>query len=371
VKTSTIGFPSTRRPARGRAGLLLGVLAVVAAACGGGSPSPAVTPSSGVATPGASATPAQPSPTPADAVELTIGLGYVPSVQFAQFYLADQAGYYRDAGVKVTFENKIDPELITLVGQGAVDVGIADGTSVIPAVSQGIPVRYVFTVYADFPSIVFAKASSGIRTAADLAGRKVGIPGRYGSSWIQLQALLAGVGLTTDDVEVVPFPDYGQLAALEQGVVDAATGFVNNEPVIMELNGTPAVVLALPTDAQLPGNGLIVSQAALTGPKADAIRGFIAATQRAMDEITANPEVGLEAAIARVPALGTDQPTQLAVLQATIDTWQNDYTAANGMGAVDVAAWERSIAFMSGLPDSPVAKPVTAADCVDATFAVQ
>jgi NitT/TauT family transport system substrate-binding protein len=308
---------------------------------------------------------------PPELTPLTVGLGYIPNVQFAQFYLADQAGYYRDAGLEVSFDNKIDPELVTLVGQGAVDVGIADGTSVIPAVSQEIPIRYVFTVYADFPSIVFAKESSGITGPADLAGRKIGIPGPYGSSWIQLQALLAGVGLTPDDVDIVPFPDFGQLAALEEGVVDAATGFVNNEPVRLELGGTPAVVMALPPEADLPGNGLIVGTAALTGPKADAIRDFIAATRRAMEEIAADPEKGLEAAIARIPDLATDREAQLAVLQATIDTWQNDYTDANGIGAVDPAAWERSIAFMSGLPDSPVAGPVTVADCIDAEFAAQ
>ena len=177
------------------------------------------------------------------------------------------------------------------------------------------------------------------------------------------------MGLTPEDVEIVPFPDYGQLAALEQGVVDAATGFVNNEPVRMELAGTPTVVLALPPSDQLPGNGLIVGQAALDGPKADAIRRFIAATRKAMEEIIADPEAGLEAAIVRVPELANDRPAQLAVLEATIDTWQNDFTAANGIGAVDPAAWERSIAFMSGLPDSPVAKPVTVAECIDPTFA--
>ncbi len=352
--------------------MLLGILAIMAAACGGGaSTTPGATPSGGTGSPGGSGSPVAPSPTPAQAVRLSVGLGYIPSVQFAQFYLADQAGYYRDAGIEVTFDNKIDPELVTLVGQGAIDIGIADGTSVIPAVSQDIPVRYVFTVYADFPSIVFAKASSGITGPADLKGRKVGIPGKYGSSWIQLQALLASVGLTSADVDVVPFPNYGQMAALQQGVVDAATGFVNNEPVQMELAGTPVVVLALTADSQLPGNGLIVGQAALDSPKAGAIRGFISATRRAMDEIAANPEIGLEAAIARVPELGTDRATQLAVMQATVDAWQSDYTTANGTGAVDTAAWERSIAFMTGLPDSPVAKPVTAADCIDATFAAQ
>jgi NitT/TauT family transport system substrate-binding protein len=345
----------------------LAVLAVFVAACSGAaSPMPSGPVTAAPATSGASVTP---SPTPVLPTELTVGLGYIPSVQFAQFYLADQAGYYRDAGLEVTFENKIDPELITLVAQGVFDMGIADGTSVIPAVSQGIPVQYIFTVYADFPSIVFAKTSSGIVGPADLAGKRVGVPGKYGSSWIQLQALLAGVGLTPEDVEIVPFPDYGQLAALEQGVVDAATGFVNNEPVRMELAGTPTAVLALPPSDQLPGNGLIVGQAALDGPKADAIRRFIAATRKATEEIVSDPDVGLEAAIARVPELATDREAQLAVLQATIDTWQNDFTVANGIGAVDPAAWKRSIDFMSGLPDSPVARPVTVAECIDPTFA--
>lgn len=352
-----------------RPGILLVVLALGAAACGSGATAEPSVPAP--TEPAISPTRATPSPTPAAPVELTVGLGFIPNVQFAPFYLADQAGYYRDAGLEVTFMNKIDPELITLVGQGAVDIGIADGTSVIPAVSQGIPIRYIFTFYADFPSIVFAKASSGITEPADLAGRKLGIPGRFGSSWINLQALLAGVGLSPDDLEIVHFPDFGQLAALEEGVVDAATGFVNNEPVRLELGGTPAVVLTLPANAQLPGNGLIASQATLAGPKADAVRGFIAATRRAMEEIAADPEKGVEAAIARVPELAGDRAAQLAVMKATIDAWQNDFTRAHGTGAVDPTIWERSIAFMSGLPDSPVANPVTVADCIDATFATR
>ncbi len=368
----------TRPTAAQRLGLLLGSLAVIAAACGGGATTAPGGSSPGAASAapppsvGASGAPSvAPSSTPAATVKLTVGLGYIPSVQFAQFYLADQAGYYRDAGLEVSFENKIDPELTVLVGQGALDVGIADGTSVVPAVSQGIPVRYVFTVYADFPSIVFAKASSGIRSAADLKGKKIGIPGRYGSSWIQLQALLAGAGLSTSDVQVVTFPDFGQQAALEQGVVDAATGFVNNEPVRMELAGTPAVVLALPPGAQLPGNGLIVGQKTLDGPKHDAIQRFATATRRAMEEIAASPETGLDAAIERIPELATDRAAQLAVMKATVDMWQDDYTAAHGLGAVDPATWERSIAFMERLPDSPVAKPVTAAECIDASFAAR
>ena len=115
-------------------------------------------------------------PTPSIVTKLTVGLGYIPSVQFAQFYRAQQQGYYRDDGLDVTFQNEIDPNLITLVGQGAVDIGIADGTSVIPAVGQGIPIKYVATIYAKFPNVVIAPASGAIKTAADLKGSRWAFP---------------------------------------------------------------------------------------------------------------------------------------------------------------------------------------------------
>lgn len=302
----------------------------------------------------ASSAPATGEPTP-----LTVGLGYIPSVQFAQFYLADEAGYYRDAGLDVTFQNQIDPELITLIGQGAVDIGMGDGTSVIPARSQGIPVRYAATIYARFPSVVFAKASSGIATPADLAGRRLGIPGKYGTGWVMLQALLGSAGLAPDDLEIVLYPDFGQGVAVAAGQVDAATGFANNEPVQLGLAGDEVSILRVDDVVPLPGPGLVTSDATLAA-KGDALRAFVGATIRAMEEITADPQAGLDATFAHVPELASDPETQRAILMATIDGWQNAYTAEHGLGAVDPAAWSTTIDFLSRLPESPVAGPVTA-----------
>jgi NitT/TauT family transport system substrate-binding protein len=293
-------------------------------------------------------------------VDLKVGLGYIPSVQFAPFYLAQQRGWYTAAGLHVTFENKIDPDLVTLVGQGALDVGVADGTSVIPAVSQGIPIRYVATIYGSFPSIVFAKASSGITSAADLAGKRIGIPGKYGSSWIMLQALLQSVALTPDDVAVVEYPDFGQGVAVQQGAVDAATGFANNEPVTLGLTGEKAVVLHVDQVVALPGPGLIAGTKTLDA-KAAAIRAFIAQTLRAMDAIAADPKTGLDASIAAVPELASDRDTQAAILDATIDTWR-DPTGAKPFGSIDRAGWEASIAYLTKLQLVP--NPVKADDLV-------
>jgi len=345
--------------------LVVGFLFVfLVAACGGQtathSPSGSAAPSSaGSATADSSVAPSiEPSIAP---TALSVGLGYIPNVQFAPFYLAQQAGYYEDAGLAVTFQNKIDPDLIALVGAGNIDVGIADGTSVIPAVSNGIPIQYIATLYGKFPNVVFAKESTGIRSAADLKGRKIGTPGRYGSGWIMLQALLGSAGLTTDDVEIVEYPDYTQRIAVSEGAVAAATGFANNEPVQLELSGDKATVLRIDAITPLPGPGLIAGTAALD-TKHDAIAAFVAATLRAMEEIKANPQAGLDAAIAAVPELAADRDTQAAVLAATIDSWTGPVQAASGLGAIDTKGWTASVDYLTTLGLVP--SPVTAGDLV-------
>jgi NitT/TauT family transport system substrate-binding protein len=340
---------SSSRPTPTRLALAGLLTAALVAACGpGGSPSASVGPSptGAIGSPDSTIVP----------TTLVVGLGYIPSVQFAQFYLAQQKGYYADAGLTIEFQQKIDADLIPLVGAGTIDIGIGDGTSVIPAASNAIPIEYVATIYGKFPNVVFAKASSGIKTAADLKGKKIGTPGRYGSGWVMLQALLASAKLTTNDVEIKEYPDYTQEAAVEQGAVDAATGFANNEPVQLGLHGSTPVVLRIDDITPLPGPGLIASSKTLDA-KHDAIAAFVAATLHAMEDIKADPNVGLDAAITAVPELASARETQAAILQATIDSWAGTAQQAKGLGAIDHDGWTASIAYLGTL--GMVKNPVT------------
>ncbi len=353
------------RRSRSIAALAIAVVVLVGACSPSTTPAPSVAPSASASAAGSSPSSSLGSITP---TAMAVGLGYIPSVQFAAFYRADQAGYYAAEGLTITFQNEIDANLVPKVGQGTVDLGLSDGTSVIPAVSQGIPLKYVATIYGQFPSIVFAKASSGITTAIDLVGKKVGIPGKYGSSWIMLQALMASVHHSVSDLTIVEYQDFGQGAAVLQGAVDAATGFVNNEPVQLELAGQKAVVLHVDGATPLPGPGIVVGTAALSA-KHDAVAGFVRATLKAMNEIAADPSVGVDAAVKSVPELGKDKALQLALLNATIAAWRPAGAAAGSpiTGAVDLAAWDKTVTFMTSLGLVP--KPVTSSDLVDTSFA--
>jgi ABC-type nitrate/sulfonate/bicarbonate transport system substrate-binding protein len=101
--------------------------------------------------------------------------------------------------------------------------------------------------------------------------------------------------------------------------------------------------------------------------KRDAIRRFIDATVHAMSDILADPQVGLEDAIAVVPELGNDREGQLAVLEATAEMWRQD-TNEHGLAWVDRDAWVASLEFMRGLPDSNIPADLTVDDLITQEF---
>jgi ABC-type nitrate/sulfonate/bicarbonate transport system substrate-binding protein len=93
------------------------------------------------------------------------------------------------------------------------------------------------------------------------------------------------------------------------------------------------------------------------------VAAFIAATLRAMVEISADPAVGLEAAIIAVPELASARETQAAILAATIDVWNGPVQKSRGLGAIEPADWEASITYLEGLGLVP--NPVTVDDVLE------
>ena len=160
-------------------------------------------------------------------------------------------------------------------------------------------------------------------------------------------------------MEIVEYPDFGQGTALAEDQVDAATGFAINEPVAMELQGIDVNVLHVDDTIALPGPGLILSgdPARKTLLGSDRWIGpFVAATLRAMREIAADPEVGVEAAVTAVPELAESRATQRAILDATIAVWTPPGGSADDFGRIDSAGWQASLDYMTtlGLVPNPV-----------------
>jgi NitT/TauT family transport system substrate-binding protein len=316
--------------------------------------------------PGASASPSGP---PLRHVRLL--LGFQPDVQFAPFYLAQQAGYYAAVGLEVSIEYKSDADLVRLVADGQAQFGVADATDVMISRTAGIPVKYVATLYDQFPVALIAPAGAawwptGTSTAS-LAGKTIGTPGKYGSSWHALLAILAAGGLTANDVTIREYPQYNQAQGLLSGEVDLITGFRNNEALRLQAQGMQIDMLTVEQIAPLPGPGVIAGDA-LIGSDSALVKAFVGATVRAQRAIATSPQVGLDAAVVAVPTIASDRATALAVLKATIELWRGGQTVPTGQ--INTLVWAsgyttmRNLGFIDGsVPFSEMFSPaVTGTD---------
>ena len=251
---------------------------------------------------------------------ITLLLGFQPDVQFAPFYYAQQQGEYAAYGLDVTIQYKSDADLVRLVGDGQAQFGVADATDVMISRTQGIPIKYVATLYRLFPVALIGRTGTVPAEPAELAGSRIGTPGRFGSSWHALLALLQAGGLTANDVGIREYPQFNQVDGLLNGDVDFITGFRNNEPLRLAARGMSTDQLTVEQFAPLPGPGIIVGDDLLAAD-ASLVHDFINATVQAQTPIAADPQLGVDAAVVAVPTIASDKATALAVLKATVKLW--------------------------------------------------
>src|SRR5436305_11697262 len=131
---------------------------------------------------------------------VSIGLGYIPNIQFAPFYVAQSKGYYRAAGLTVTFHHGFVNDVIGSMVLGHDTFAFATGDEELVARSKNLPVVNVATIYQRYPVSIIIPANSPIHTLADLKGHTIGEPAPYGATHIGLLALLYQAHLSLSDV---------------------------------------------------------------------------------------------------------------------------------------------------------------------------
>ncbi len=284
---------------------------------------------------------------------LVIGLGYIPSVQFAPFYVARAKGFFADEGLDVQYQHGFETDFLKLVGTNNLQFAVASGEQVILGRSQGLPVTYAAAWYRKFPVVVFAPAESGIAQPKDLEGKKVGIPGLFGASLVGWKALVnaAGIDETKVTLESIGFT---QAAAVSEGRVHAALDYIVNGPVQLSLAGHDVVVLPVSDYADLPANGLVTNDKTIQ-EQPELVLKVTRAMLRGIRYTLDNPDEAFAISLQAVPEAGGDnEAINRAIFDASLALWQ---TPQDSLGRSDPLAWQEAAQFMldAGLISQPVA----------------
>ncbi|MDD2843467.1 MAG: ABC transporter substrate-binding protein [Rhodoferax sp.] len=257
----------------------------------------------------------------------------------ALFLTPAAKGYFKDAKLDVTVDaGNGSGGAVTRVASGAYDMGFADLAAVMEfhANNPDAPNKpvAVMMVYNDTPASVMALKKSGIKTPADLNGKKLGAPvfdaGRRAFPIFSKANAISGVTWTAMDPPL-------RETMLVRGDIDAITGFTFTSLLNLEARGVKAAdVVVLPYPAfgvKLYGNAIIASPK-LIKENPQAIKAFLAAFAKGAKEVMANPGAAINDVKARDGIANVALETRR--LQLAIDTVINSPNArAEGFGQVN------------------------------------
>ncbi len=257
----------------------------------------------------------------------------------ALFLVPAAKGYFKDAKLDVTVDaGNGSGGTVTRVASGSYDMGFADLAALMEfhANNPDAPNKpvAVMMVYNNTPASVMALKKSGIKTPADLNGKKLGAPvfdaGRRAFPIFAKANNVTGVQWTAMDPPL-------RETMLARGDVDAITGFTFTSLLNLEARGVKAadvVVLPYPDyGVKLYGNVIIASPKMIKENPA-AVKAFLLAFTKGVKDVMANPAASIETVKARDGIINSELETRR--LKLAIDTVINSPDArAEGFGQIN------------------------------------
>ena len=233
----------------------------------------------------------------ASAQKLTFTLNWVAGGDHAPYFYAQKMGWYKDAGIDIEFETgRGSAASAQKVGAGQAQLGLSDMAGVLLFRGKGADLVGLMNVYANSPQGLYWRKSSGIKTAKDLAGKKIGNPAGDGARTMW-PALAKTLGIDPDSVTWVNIAANAKLSALKAGTIDATTSFFNLHHVFARELGDDMGFLAWKDAGVNPyGNSIIANGKWLSANK-DTAGKFIKITQKAFAECTKKPEPCVQALV--------------------------------------------------------------------------
>ncbi|CAG1012105.1 partial Riboflavin-binding protein RibY, partial [Anaerolineae bacterium] len=276
--------------------------------------------------------------TPAgELVKVTLFLGYIPNIQFAPVYMAFDQGFFKANGIDLTIEHGFDEtDGLTRIASGKLDFGMISGEQVLLARSQGAAVKDIYRWYQKFPVGIVSLAKNNISKPEDLKGKKIGVPGLYGASYVGLQALLNAASLTEADLGSLEAIGFEPVPLICEGKIDASVVYISNEPAQIEKTCGAVNVIAISEYANIVSNGLVTSEKMLSD-NPDLARRMVAAFDQGLAAVIADPELAYTVSRKYVETLSEDDSVQREVLAKSIEMWK-----AETLGISDPEVWKRT-----------------------------
>lgn len=268
-------------------------------------------------------------------------VNWVPDVEWASLYVGESEGYFEDEGVtiEIVHGGPNTPAVAQVLAAGQADIGIAsDELQLIRANEEGADYVVIGAMYQQSPSSYTWLTSTGISSAEDLVGKRIG--GIQGDQ-IRIEALFKVNDLPVD-YTFVPMGFDPQ--PLVDGEVDVITSYATNQPIQLRQAGTDVTDQTFSEfGLKAYGDVIFASREYLEANEEKviaALRALIKATEANM----ADPSIAVDLTVNEYAVDGgLDEAFATEANAGYISFIENDFTDASGILMVDPEYMENEV----------------------------
>lgn len=225
-----------------------------------------------------------------------VSVGVIPIVDVAPLYLGIEQGFFKEEGLDLDVQlAQGGAAIVPAVMSGQYQFGFSNATSLLLGSSKGLDLKVVSAGNAttgedgkDFGGVI-VKGDSTIKSAADLAGKKVAVNTLNNINTTTINEAVRKAGGDPSEITYVelPFPDI--VSAVERGDVDAGQVV---EPFLTQAAGAGDRQVSSNYAATDPNLmiGLYFTSGQYASTNADTIKKFTEAMNESLEYAEAHPD---------------------------------------------------------------------------------
>ena len=241
-----------------------------------------------------------------DKAKITVVLDWTPNTNHTGLYVAQEKGYYEDAGLEVEIVQPPEDGAEVLVGSGKAQFGVSFQDSMIPAISgdDAMPITAVAALIQHNTSGIISRKGDGIDTPKGLEGKKY-------ATWdlpiekATIKQVMSDDGADFSKVQLIPEYVTDEVSTLQAKTVDAIWIFYGWAGIATEVAGLETDYFAFKDinevfDYYTP---VLVGNTEWLSENPDTAKAFLSATAKGYEFAIDNPDEAADLLCKAVPEL--------------------------------------------------------------------
>lgn len=273
----------------------------------------------------------------AEKTKLTFVLDWTPNTNHTGLYVAEEKGWFDEAGIELEIVQPPEDGAEMLVGSGKAQFGVSFQDTMLPAITgdSAMPIEAVAALVQHNTSGIISRKGEGIDTPKGLEGKKY-------ATWdlpieqATIKQVMADDGGDFDKVELIPEYITDEVSALKTKTVDAIWIFYGWAGIATEVAGLDTDYFAFSDinpvfDYYTP---VIIGNTDWLSENPDVAKAFLDAVRKGYEFAVENPDEAADILLKASPELDSDlvhasQKYMSEQYKAEVEQW----------GYIDAARW--------------------------------